>query len=225
MLLSAAPPLVASAGVFGALNLLGLAISQLNPTFQYHLDLLGTGSFAVAAFFIHGASTSSLVSAAAVGLWATKLASFLLFRVLMVKTDLRLEETLSSSSGRIGFWLISFLWGVLVSLPHTLASGVAAAPAAAEVEQGVTAAATSGFSLLGLGPVQLAGVALFLMGFFLETAADLQKWFFKGDPSNKGKFCDVGVWRLSQHPNWAGKLLIWSGIFVLNAPFWFAISR
>ena len=50
------------------------------------------------------------------------------------------------------------------------------------------------------------------------NVADLQKWQFKADPANKGKFCDAGVWKLSQHPNWAGNLLMWTGITIFNAP-------
>ena len=208
------PPLASSACVFGAFNLLGLTISTASPKTQYHLDLLGTGAFAAAAYFVHGTTLPSLISAGAVGLWATKLASFLFYRVLMVKTDARLEATLSTASGRLGFWLISFLWGWIVSLPHTLAAGVQAA----ELEAAATTTTAAATAAGSLAPVQLGGILAFLIGLWLETAADFQKWAFKADPANQGAFCDVGVWRLSQHPNWAGNLLIWSGIFLVNAP-------
>jgi len=66
--------------------------------------------------------------------------------------------------------------------------------------------------------VSTAGLAMFALGLTLETAADGQKWLFKGDPANVGRFCDAGVWKLCQHPNWMGNLLIWSGILVLNIP-------
>jgi protein-S-isoprenylcysteine O-methyltransferase Ste14 len=111
-----------------------------------------------------------------------------------------------SASGQVGFWLISFLWGWLVSLPHTLAAGV---PLAERPP---------------FGPWHIAGLAVFALGFALESTADWQKWIFKADPANAKRFCDVGVWRLSQHPNWAGNLLIWSGILLLNGPSLLAAS-
>ena len=91
-------------------------------------------------------------------LWATKLASFLFYRALQVKHDARLSETLSTTSGMIGFWTISFLWGFLVSLPHVLGAGV---PVGERPK---------------FGRVHAAGVAVFLAGFLIETTADLQKW-------------------------------------------------
>lgn len=57
---------------------------------------------------------------------------------------------------------------------------------------------------------------MFASGFLMEMIADYQKWHFK--QSHPGEFCNVGVWNLSQHPNWFGNLLLWSGIYVMNAP-------
>jgi len=45
--------------------------------------------------------------------------------------------------------------------------------------------------------------------------ADYQKWTFKS--SNPGKFCNVGLWSVSQHPNFFGNLLIWTGILIMNS--------
>lgn len=93
------------------------------------------------------------------------------------------------------FWVFSLLWGLVASLPHTL---------------GMTSLAP------GSTLTTYAGCALYAIGFTFETLADLQKWMFKqGHP---GQFCNVGVWSLSQHPNWFGNLAIWSGIFLINAP-------
>ena len=36
--------------------------------------------------------------------------------------------------------------------------------------------------------------------------------------SHRGLFCDAGVWRLCQHPNWLGDLCLWCGILLLNVP-------
>jgi len=166
-----------------------------------HLDLIGTGIFAVsAASTAGGGDVRQLISAGAVGLWATKLAGFLFYRALQTNHDARLKEALSTTGGALGFWAISALWGVVVTLPHTIAAGVVplARPA--------------------FGAVGAAGLLVFLAGLGLETAADYQKWTFKSEVANKGKFCDRGVWQLSQHPNWMGNVLLWSGIALLNLP-------
>lgn len=179
--LLAADPVATSAAVFGAANALGLGISAVTG-WHYHLDLIGTGVFAVAAYATRGVTLAQGCSAAAVALWAGKLASFLFYRALLTKHDARLTDTLATTSGQAGFWVVSFLWGWVVSLPHTLAAAV---PVAERPE---------------FGAMHVVGLALFALGLTIESGADLQKWLFKADPANKGLFCDVGVWKLCQHP-------------------------
>mmetsp|Transcript_19040 Transcript_19040/g.28418 ORF Transcript_19040/g.28418 Transcript_19040/m.28418 type:complete len:387 (-) Transcript_19040:406-1566(-) len=196
-------PFVQSTLTFTLLNLLGFAISILSGGSHLHLDLLGTGSFAIAAyvpFLVQTAASScttrvSIISTGAVCVWSAKLASFLFWRALKVKTDARLEDTLSTFSGTVGFWFISALWGILTSLPHAL---------------GTTSSSP------GNPFFTIIGTALFLTGFAMETTADYQKTIFK--QSNPTGFCNVGLWSTSQHPNFFGNFLLWVGIFILNAP-------
>jgi steroid 5-alpha reductase family enzyme len=53
-----------------------------------------------------------------------------------------------------------------------------------------------------------------MVGLIMETAADYQKWMWK--QSNPKKFCRTGLWSISQHPNFVGNILIWTGIVVMN---------
>lgn len=198
--LSMMGPVASSAAIFGAANGLGLGIS-LATGWHYHLDLIGTGIFAVAAMAVAGQAPAQRASAFAVAGWAVKLAGFLFYRALQTKYDGRLTDLLSSPSGAFSFWLISFAWGWFVSLPHTLAASVPAAS---------VPAMRTGCSVLGLG--------LFAVGLVVESLADAQKWAFKQSAATRGTFCDVGVWRLCQHPNWLGNLLLWSGGLLLNEP-------
>ena len=158
---AALSPFAASTAVFAAANALGFGIS-IATGWHYHLDLIGTGAFAVAAVATAGVETRQRASAACIGLWAAKLAGFLFYRALQTHHDGRLTDILAKPSGAAGFWTISAAWGVVVSLPHTLAAAV---PAAARPAFGL--------------PADLLGLALFAAGLWLETTADYQKWKFK----------------------------------------------
>ncbi|EOA34389.1 hypothetical protein CARUB_v10021916mg [Capsella rubella] len=51
------------------------------------------------------------------------------------------------------------------------------------------------------------GWTMWVFGFLIEAAADQQKLSFKNSPENRGKWCDVGVWKYSRHPNYFGELI------------------
>lgn len=194
-------PFWQSAAIFTAVNALGWIISLLTGS-HLHLDLLGSGAFALAGLpSLVGKSISDIgssrtqLSGAMMTLWGAKLAGFLFFRALKTGHDGRLDDLLSSASGATSFWFVSLLWGLLCSLPHALGttSSAAGAPMTTRI-----------------------GAVLYAIGITFETLADLQKWNFK--QLHPKEFCNVGVWSLSQHPNWFGNLLLWSGIFLINAP-------
>ena len=182
-------PLNSSLLIYTLANGIGFLISILTGS-HLHLDLIGTGAFALASIPTLSAacwSSSSLtrvtLSSAAVTLWGTKLAGFLFFRALKVKHDARLNDTLSTVTGQFGFWAISLLWAILCSLPHTL---------------GTTS------SIPGNKVTLSIGTCLYVLGIVTESLADYQKWTFKNN--NPGQFCKDGLWGISQHPNFFGNL-------------------
>jgi protein-S-isoprenylcysteine O-methyltransferase Ste14 len=79
-----------------------------------------------------------------------------------------------------------------------------------------------GFAFLGrntklpLDPVDALGVALFLLGSFLNTGSELQRHRFKKNPANRGKLYTRGLFGLSMHINYFGDLLWVSGYAVLT---------
>ena len=57
--------------------------------------------------------------------------------------------------------------------------------------------------------LELAGASLWLLAIAGEALADAQLAAFKRDPANRGRVCDVGLWRYSRHPNYFFEWLVW----------------
>jgi len=190
-------PLLGSIGLYAFADfVVGFLISIFTGS-HVHLDLIGTGVFAVAALpFIGSSVAHTRWSSMAIVAWGTKLALFLFFRATQVKYDNRLFDMLTSPLGAFQFWFATFLWNVLVSLPFLL---------------GLGSDRENTFALV-------SGGVLYLIGLTIESLADAQKYFFKQQQSNSMQFCNVGLWKYSQHPNWLGNLLLWTGILVMNLP-------
>jgi steroid 5-alpha reductase family enzyme len=64
--------------------------------------------------------------------------------------------------------------------------------------------------------LDLLGLALFAIGWSLETVADAQLIGFKREASNRGRVMERGLWRYSRHPNYFGEALLWWGIGLLG---------
>lgn len=69
---------------------------------------------------------------------------------------------------------------------------------------------TGGFSVW-----DVAGIGVWLVGFFFEAVGDFQLSVFKRNPGNKGKIMTTGLWRLTRHPNYFGEATLWWGIFLI----------
>ena len=62
----------------------------------------------------------------------------------------------------------------------------------------------------GLTLMDGLAVAVYLIAFFGETIADRQLRAFIAQPDNRGRICDVGLWRYSRHPNYFFEWLHWT---------------
>jgi steroid 5-alpha reductase family enzyme len=60
-----------------------------------------------------------------------------------------------------------------------------------------------------------AGIAVWAVGFLIESRADAQLRKFVRNPANSGTIMDRGLWRFSRHPNYFGELAQWWGIFII----------
>ncbi|HEY5412414.1 MAG TPA: DUF1295 domain-containing protein [Caulobacteraceae bacterium] len=61
----------------------------------------------------------------------------------------------------------------------------------------------------GLGLQDLIGVLIAVVAIGGEAVADRQLKAFAGDPANRGKVCDLGLWAWSRHPNYVFEWLGW----------------
>lgn len=52
------------------------------------------------------------------------------------------------------------------------------------------------------------GWIIWSVGFSVEAIADQQKLTFKNSPENRGKWCNVGLWKYSRHPNYFGEVSV-----------------
>ena len=62
---------------------------------------------------------------------------------------------------------------------------------------------------MGLQWFDYAGVLVWLIAVTGESIADTQLARFRGNPDNKGKVCDGGLWRYSRHPNYFFEWIGW----------------
>ncbi|MEI6492384.1 MAG: DUF1295 domain-containing protein [Verrucomicrobiota bacterium] len=76
----------------------------------------------------------------------------------------------------------------------------------------------------GIGRFELAGLAVWIVAIGGEAVADAQLAFFRSQPTNRGRVCELGLWRYSRHPNYFFEWLVWVAffIFALGAPFGWA---
>lgn len=70
----------------------------------------------------------------------------------------------------------------------------------------------------GFGWFQWAGLALYAIGFAIESVADRQLADFLRQPDNKGRVMDRGLWSASRHPNYLGEVILWWGLGLMGGP-------
>ena len=139
-------------------------------------------------------SVRQLVNAALVLVWSARLGTFLLYRAIRDGGDSRFNEVRSDPYWFLIYWLIQGGWCFITAFPV--------------------------YKLLlqndseELGLRDYCGWALWLLGFVVQAISDMQKLAFKSNPENKGKFINSGLWFYSQHPNYAGEILMWAKIFL-----------
>eukprot|EP00457_Paulinella_chromatophora_P010238 gb/GEZN01010332.1/.p1 GENE.gb/GEZN01010332.1/~~gb/GEZN01010332.1/.p1 ORF type:complete len:272 (-),score=19.69 gb/GEZN01010332.1/:336-1151(-) len=141
-----------------------------------------------------GLSFRQRVGAGLVLLWSGRLGSFLLYRAVRDGGDSRFDKVRDQPLTFLQYWLIQGVWCFMTSLP--------------------VLALLSKKDEAEVGWIDRLGWTAWGLGFLLQVFADMQKLRFRANPSNRGKFIQHGAWALSQHPNYAGEILMWSSLWL-----------
>jgi steroid 5-alpha reductase family enzyme len=155
----------------------------------------GTGILGVWFALAHetGDNTRGLIVAILVGVWGARLGVHLASRVLRESEDGRyrsMREALGHWAQPVMFvfFQVQALWGVMFALPMWAA-----------VQAPNPAPAWNDW----------LGIAIWIVAFGGELIADRQLDRFRNDPANRGKVCQVGLWKYSRHPNYFFEWLHW----------------
>lgn len=119
-------------------------------------------------------------------------------RILQWGEDRRLDKMRDNLAKLAVFWTLQAVWVWTVSLPVTVVN-------ASDRNPSIT-------------PQDIVGWIMWLVGMAIEATADQQKLEFKNSPANRGKWCNIGIWKYSRHPNYFGEIFLWWGIFVAATP-------
>ncbi|KAL9170254.1 hypothetical protein ABFS82_04G132800 [Erythranthe guttata] len=130
--------------------------------------------------------------------WGLRLGLFLLMRILRWGEDRRFDEMRDNLAKLAVFWIFQAVWVWTVSLPLTVVNASSRNPS--------------------IEAADIIGWIMWAIGLFVEATSDQQKLIFKNAPENRGKWCDVGLWKYSRHPNYFGEIFLWWGIFVAATP-------
>ncbi len=74
-----------------------------------------------------------------------------------------------------------------------------------------------------IGPVDGAGMLLYIAGSYVGTASEHSRHTWKADPENRGHLYTRGLFRWSRHVNYFGDLLVFSGFALLTRQPWTGI--
>ena len=143
-------------------------------------------------------SPDHVILTALILIWGLRLMFYLFIRILKIKTDKRFDGVREDFGKFAVFWTGQAITIFIIMIPAiiVLASGAKT-----------------------VNNLMLAGVVVWIVGFVIESFADAQKFSFKNDLSNKGKFIKSGLWKYSRHPNYFGEMTVWWGIFIFSLPY------
>ncbi len=169
------------------------------PAFIFKTDKLTDMSYsltfiflALFAFLTNTFSVPKLILLVIISTWAVRLGAYLVIRINKIGKDARFDGMREKFFKFIGFWLIQGLtvWVVVLSSLNFFINNY------------------NNWTLL------IAGLIIWLIGLLMESFADHQKFTFRNNPKNKGKWISSGLYKYSRYPNYFGEFLCWVGIYI-----------
>jgi steroid 5-alpha reductase family enzyme len=135
-------------------------------------------------------SSRQIINSALTMLWSGRLGSFLVNRIGTDHIDVRFNYVRTRPAAFLVFWATQMLWCFLTAFPlYTLLAK----------DDTKNVQSTS---------VDYLSWTMWSFGFVIEVVADMQKRAFRANPINHGKFITSGLWAYSQHPNYAGEMIM-----------------
>jgi steroid 5-alpha reductase family enzyme len=128
-------------------------------------------------------------------IWAIRLGGYLLKRIHTIQKDDRFDDIRTNPISFMGFWVIQAVTCFTLSIPAILIFSD---------------------SYNTVSPLIYMGWSVALIGLFIETIADFQKFYFKR--KHPDQFMNSGIWKHIMHPNYSGEILFWIGIAIAALP-------
>ncbi|WP_342252412.1 DUF1295 domain-containing protein [Spiroplasma endosymbiont of Amphibalanus improvisus] len=125
-------------------------------------------------------------------LWAIRLGSYLLIRIMKTKVDHRFDNMRDHFWKFLGFWLLQATSVFLIIIPAAFCFSY-------------NNDYFNEFNYYSMIPLAIA-----LLGLIYETVADIQKYKFKNKYPKD--FINIGLWKQSRHPNYFGEIIFWYSV-------------
>lgn len=183
------------------INWLAFIPAWLRQT-EHFFDLTGSLSFIAATgtaiYLTPAPDFRALLLATLIVIWAFRLGSFLFLRVRKDGRDGRFDTIKPHFMKFLMTWTLQAFW-VIASTAMALAA--------------ITTSSDKPLEAFGY-----IGLAMWTIGFLIESVADWQKRQFKKQNDSDQPFISTGLWAWSRHPNYFGEILLWLGIACIAAP-------
>lgn len=183
---------------------IAIQIALFTPAFKFKTDKLTDLSYtltfiilSIIAFWFADKTIGAYLLLCLILIWAFRLGIFLFIRISKMKKDARFDGVRENLTSFLKFWLAQGVIVFILLIPTFFYLGT--------FTKEVSTLAT-------------IGLFIALTGILVESIADYQKYKFKSNPKNKNKFISSGLWGIVRHPNYAGEMLVWIGIYIFVLP-------